>query len=620
MALSGSDYLPASRASRGQWWCPAPPLTSAWSVQRPPPRRLVMAFASPPPVLSPCRPARPPRRPLRLRRNGPPSVADGRLRRLSSLASTAGSPLRQAGGWRPPLPPYAAPRMDAAVPGAAAAAAAANDDVASNDASVTDSVLRVRVRRVGHLTDYCDGAMVKQHPNPIRRAMADGFGFVPEGEVVLKNVALRADASGTAALDGDAGLEFQAVCRTGQDAPAYIRAGPRETVYFEPRAVRAAIVTCGGIAPGLNTVIRAIVLTLTREYGVETVFGIQSGYRGFYAKNWLALTPELVENIHKDGGTFLGSSRGGHDTTRIVDALETRGINQLYVCGGDGTVAGAMALQEEIIKRRLPIALCTLPKTVDDDLCVIDKSFGFETAVGEAQHAINAAAREARDFPNGIGLVKLMGRNSGFIAVHAALASGEADCVLIPEVPFAISGPGGLLEYIERQLAERGKVVIVVAEGAGQEHVADAVGARRSRDASGNKLLSDIGLRLLNDIKAHFAVAGTEVSCKFIDPTYMVRSCPPCAGDSLLCTLLAHSAVHGLFGGHSGFMVGPVNGVNVYVPFQEVAGKKKVVDVARGRLWLRLLSSTGQPDFALPNGQPAQRGSSAVSSVSTDSL
>lgn len=511
--------------------------------------------------------------------------------------------------------------MDAGVPGAAAAAAAAADDAAANGASDGDSVLRVRVRRVGHLTDYCDAAMIKPHPNPIRRAMVDGFGFVPEGEVVLKNVALRADVAATPATGGEAGAELEAVCRAGQDAPAYLRAGPRETVYFEPRAVRAAIVTCGGIAPGLNTVIRAIVMTLTREYGVETVFGIQSGYRGFYAKNWLALTPELVENIHKDGGTFLGTSRGGHDTTRIVDALETRGINQLYVCGGDGTVAGALALQEEIIKRRLPIALCTLPKTVDDDLCVVDQSFGFETAVGEAQHAINAAAREARDFPNGIGLVKLMGRNSGFIAVHAALASGEADCVLIPEVPFAISGPGGLLEYIERQLDERGKVVIVVAEGAGQEHVADAVGAARSRDASGNKLLSDIGLRLLNDIKAHFGgPSGREVSCKYIDPTYMVRSGPPCAGDSLLCTLLAHSAVHGLFGGHSGFMVGPVNGVNVYVPFREVAGKKKVVDVGSGRLWLRLLSSTGQPDFAMPDGQPAHRGSSAVSSVSSDSM
>jgi len=567
---------------------------------------------------------------------------DGRLRQLSSLPAVAGSPLRPAGGRggrRPssvPLP-AARPRrvgarMEAAPPppppsavpapptgdGAAAAAATAVPADTGGGGDGDGSDLRVRIRRVGHLSDYMDAAALPGRPNPMRRALADGFGFVGDGEVVLKAVALHT-AAAAPPVAGPDGLEVPAVARGAQDAAAYVRAGPRRTVYFDPRQVRAAIVTCGGIAPGLNTVIRAIVTTLTREYGVDSVFGIQSGYRGFYAKNWLQLTPDVVADIHKVGGTFLGSSRGGHDTMKIVDALETRGINQLYVCGGDGTVAGARALQEEIVARRLPIAVCTLPKTVDDDLYVIDRSFGFETAVGEAQHAINAAAREAADFPNGIGLVKLMGRNSGFIAVHAALASGEADCVLIPESPFAIAGRGGLLEYIEAQLAAQGKVVIVVAEGAGQEHVARAADAP-SCDASGNKLLSDIGLRLLNDIKAHFAAVGMEVSPKYIDPTYMVRSCPPCAGDSLLCTLLAHSAVHGLFAGFTGFMVGPVNGVNAYVPFDEVAGKKKVVDVAGGRLWLRLLSSTAQPDFASSSGERLSRAGSEVSGISTGSL
>ncbi|KAK7319927.1 hypothetical protein RJT34_04656 [Clitoria ternatea] len=388
------------------------------------------------------------------------------------------------------------------------------------------------------------------------------------------------------------------------------RAGPRQKVYFDSDDVQAAIVTCGGLCPGLNTVIRELVCAMFHMYGVKKVLGINGGYKGFYAHNTITLTPKTVNDIHKRGGTVLGSSRGGHDTNKIVDSIQDRGINQVYIIGGDGTQRGASRIFEEIRKRGLKVAVVGIPKTIDNDIQVIDKSFGFDTAVEEAQRAINAAHVEAESGENGIGVVKLMGRYSGFIAMYATLASRDVDCCLIPESPFYLEGPGGLFEFTEKRLKENGHMVIVIAEGAGQELVSESIHSMQKQDASGNKLLQDVGLWISQKIKEHFAKLKTmTINLKYIgcialsfsyltDPTYMIRAVPSNASDNVYCTLLAQSAVHGAMAGYTGFTSGLVNGRHTYIPFHRITeGQNKVI--ITDRMWARLLSSTNQPSFTI---------------------
>ncbi|KAF8696360.1 hypothetical protein HU200_037269 [Digitaria exilis] len=392
-----------------------------------------------------------------------------------------------------------------------------------------------------------------------------------------------------------------------------------EKVYFESEEVKACIVTCGGLCPGLNTVIRELVCGLSHMYNVNDIFGIQNGYKGFYSSNYLTMTAKSVNDIHKRGGTVLGTSRGGHDTKKIVDNIQDRGINQVYIIGGDGTQKGAYEIYKEIRRRGLQVAVAGIPKTIDNDIAVIDKSFGFDTAVEEAQRAINAAHVEASSAENGIGLVKLMGRYSGFIAMYATLASRDVDCCLIPESPFYLEGEGGLFEYIDRRLKENNHMVIVVAEGAGQDLIAQSIPAADQQDASGNKLLLDVGLWLTHKIKLdvnYVYICTLDASCmqvsvkltrdyckskkmemtiKYIDPTYMIRAIPSNASDNVYCTLLAHSAIHGAMAGYS-FTVGMVNGRHAYIPFHRVTSTRNKVRIT-DRMWARLLSSTNQPSF-----------------------
>ncbi|KAA8523201.1 hypothetical protein F0562_009624 [Nyssa sinensis] len=323
----------------------------------------------------------------------------------------------------------------------------------------------------------------------------------------------------------------------------------------------------------------------------------RGGYRGFYSRNTIPLTPKVVNDIHKRGGTILGTSRGGHNTTKIVDSIQDRGINQVYVIGGDGTQKGASVIYEEIRRRGLKVSVAGIPKTIDNDIPVIDKSFGFDTAVEEAQRGINAAHVEAESFENGIGLVKLMGRNSGFIAMYATLASRDVDCCLIPESPFYLEGAGGLFEFIGKRLKENGHMVIVTAEGAGQELLSESLHSIDQQDASGNKLLQDVGLWLSQRIRDHFSrQKKMTINLKYIDPTYMIRAIPSIASDNVYCTLLAQSAVHGAMAGYTGFTVGPVNGRHAYIPFYRIIERQNKV-VITDRMWARLLSSTNQPSF-----------------------
>nr|XP_010939502.1 ATP-dependent 6-phosphofructokinase 5, chloroplastic [Elaeis guineensis]XP_010939503.1 ATP-dependent 6-phosphofructokinase 5, chloroplastic [Elaeis guineensis]XP_010939504.1 ATP-dependent 6-phosphofructokinase 5, chloroplastic [Elaeis guineensis]XP_010939505.1 ATP-dependent 6-phosphofructokinase 5, chloroplastic [Elaeis guineensis]XP_019710751.1 ATP-dependent 6-phosphofructokinase 5, chloroplastic [Elaeis guineensis] len=371
------------------------------------------------------------------------------------------------------------------------------------------------------------------------------------------------------------------------------RAGPRKQIYFEPDVAKAGIVTCGGLCPGLNDVIRQIVFTL-EKYGVQRIVGIPFGYRGFSEEGLeeIPLSRRVVQNINLQGGSLLGVSRGGANLSEIVDNIQARGIDMLFVLGGNGTHAGANAIHNECRKRRMKVSIVCVPKTIDNDILLMDKTFGFDTAVEEAQRAINSAYIEAHSAYHGIGLVKLMGRESGFIAMHASLSSGQIDICLIPEVPFALEGPYGVLWHLEHLIQTKGHAVVCVAEGAGQDFLQKS----NATDASGNVVLSDIGVHIQHKIKKHFKGIGVPADVKYIDPTYMIRACRANASDAILCTVLGQNAVHGAFAGFSGITTGICNTHYVYLPIPEVIRSPRCVD-PNSRMWHRCLTSTGQPDF-----------------------
>lgn len=381
-------------------------------------------------------------------------------------------------------------------------------------------------------------------------------------------------------------------CDAGGGFPALELAGPRRQLFFEPGRVRIGIVTCGGLCPGLNNVIRSVVMSAEFHYRAEKIFGFRHGYAGLVQPNgWIELDSELVSNIHRLGGSILSSSRGPQDPARMVDRLVELGVNILFVVGGDGTMRGALAIADELRARDLKIAVVGIPKTIDNDLRFLDQSFGFETAFSQAVQAIDAAHAESKGAPNGIGLVKLMGRHSGFIACAAAVASGEANFVLIPEVPFRLEGPNGLLAVLRRRLERRRHAVIVVAEGAGQDLFAEAAAAR---DASGNVKLHDIGAFLARRIPEHFRAAGFEVNLKYIDPSYIIRSVPANPSDAVFCATLGLNAVHAGMAGKTEMLLGQWHNRLVHVPIAAAIAQRNRVDPT-GPLWLSVLGVTGQP-------------------------
>jgi 6-phosphofructokinase 1 len=376
----------------------------------------------------------------------------------------------------------------------------------------------------------------------------------------------------------------------GKPFPSFEKAGPREKIYFDPSKLKCGIVTCGGLCPGLNSVIRAIVLSLHQNYGVRTVFGFPFGYEGLthrYGHKPVELTPDGVDRIHEQGGTILGSSRGNQDIGEMVDTLEQMNIGILFTVGGDGTLRGASAISEEIGRRRLKIAVIGIPKTIDNDISYVQRSFGFATAVSEAGRAITSAHIEALGARNGIGLVKLMGRESGFIATYAALAYSDVNFCLIPEVPFTLES---LLKALNERLEKKGHAVIVVAEGAGQ----DILEKTGERDASGNIRLQDVGIFLRDQINAYFKRTGLEFSLKYIDPSYTIRSVPADANDSAFCLLLGQNAVHAGMAGRTNMVVGVWLNEFTHVPITMAVSKRKKVD-PEGWVWNSVLTATGQP-------------------------
>jgi 6-phosphofructokinase 1 len=371
-------------------------------------------------------------------------------------------------------------------------------------------------------------------------------------------------------------------------------AGPRREIFFDPAKSACAIVTCGGLCPGLNDVIRSIVMQAYYGYGIPRILGIRFGYEGLnpaYGHEPMELTPQSVSNIHHFGGTLLGSSRGKQEAAVMADYLQQLGVNMLFVIGGDGSQRGANTLNEEFEKRQQPVAVIGVPKTIDNDLLYMDRSFGYHTAFAAAFQAVTSAHTEAGGARNGAGLVKLMGRDSGFIACSAALATGEANFVLIPEVPFRLEGETGLLAMLERRLAERGHAVVIVAEGAGQDlFSADDLGT----DASGNQRYGDIGAFLKDKFSAHFKAKNSELNLKYIDPSYIIRSVPAAPEDRVFCANLGRHAVHAAMAGKTGMVVARWHQRFVHLPMSLVTSGRRKVD-PQGDLWRSVLESTGQP-------------------------
>ena len=390
-------------------------------------------------------------------------------------------------------------------------------------------------------------------------------------------------------------------CAMGQVPPSMERAGPRQKIYFDPSKLKVGIVTCGGLCPGVNDVIRGLVMTLHYGYGVANIYGFKYGYAGLnpeYGYPVVELNPDVVRDIHNDGGTILGTSRGPQDVELIVDTLERMNVRLLYAIGGDGTLKGALAIHEEIRKRGLKIGVVGIPKTIDNDIPLVDQTFGFHTAVGLASDAIQAAYFEASSAANGIGLVKLMGRHSGYIAATAALANRNVNLVLVPEVHFDFEGESGIYAYLENRFKAKKSTVIVVAEGAG----AHLMEPRKSTDRSGNVKLGDIGAHIKNTLSARYGDR-KDYTLKYIDPSYTIRSAPAAAVDSIFCGYLAQVAAHAGMAGKTGMVVGRAHGKFTHIPLAKLVASGRRHINPEGEMWLSVLQSTGQP-FALTDSIP----------------
>ncbi|MBN1473406.1 MAG: ATP-dependent 6-phosphofructokinase [Syntrophaceae bacterium] len=372
-------------------------------------------------------------------------------------------------------------------------------------------------------------------------------------------------------------------------------AGPREKIYFNPAETKALIVTCGGLCPGINDVIRSITLTLFHRYGVSEIWGAKFGLRGLNPQcghDLIKLTPKFVDTITSIGGSILSTSRGPQDADIMLDYLVKLKINLLFCIGGDGTMRAADALKNKITQRKLKIAVVGIPKTIDNDLDLIQKSFGFDTAIEKAVESIKSAHVESKGSFNGIGLIKIMGRQSGHIAAHAALAQNDVNFVLIPEVPFDLQGEKGVLKILEKRMNLRGHAVILVAEGAGQE-IMRMKDTPLEKDSSGNVRLLDIGRFLKNAIEEHFQKINMEINLKYIEPSYLIRSIPANASDGIYCSSLGQYAVHAAMAGKTGLLVALMREEYVHLPLNAAVSRRKIDPQAN--IWQRVLETTGQP-------------------------
>ncbi|MBB3698470.1 ATP-dependent 6-phosphofructokinase [Flammeovirga yaeyamensis] len=395
----------------------------------------------------------------------------------------------------------------------------------------------------------------------------------------------------------DASLSaFEEARNSDADPISFLKAGPRKKIYFDPSKTKAAIVTCGGLCPGINNVIRGLVNGLYYRYNVKNIWGVQYGYQGFisdYGHEMVKLTPNVVKDIHLFGGTILGSSRGRQDISAMVDTLERENINILFTIGGDGTLSGNHVIHEEIERRGLKIVTAGIPKTIDNDVNFMTKTFGFDTAFSTAAAVVRDAHNEATGAYNGVAIVKLMGRDSGFIAANAALAMPDVNFVLIPESKFDLYGDKGFLNTLKKRVEERHHALVVVAEGAGQ-HLFEDNENEVVKDKSGNIKHKDIGVFLKDEITNYLKEQDMEATVKYIDPSYIIRSEVAIPADSVFCNDLALNAVHGAMAGITDFVVGRWHNQFTYLPIPVATASRKKIDID-GALWWSVLETTGQP-------------------------
>ncbi|MDH4246724.1 MAG: ATP-dependent 6-phosphofructokinase [Deltaproteobacteria bacterium] len=419
-----------------------------------------------------------------------------------------------------------------------------------------------------------------RHKSPLPESTARATGQFP----------FMSDLAATPSASGEPG--------SGGETRGFERAGPREHIFFDPANTAAGIVTCGGLSPGINNVIRTLVMQLYYHYGVKRLLGFRFGFQGLaprYGHDVMELSPQSVRDIHALGGSILSSSRGPQDPAEMVDTLVAQGVNILFCIGGDGTLKGAHAIAQEALRRGLALSVIGVPKTIDNDIAYCVKTFGFETAFAKAVEAVQSAHVEAKGAPNGISIVKLMGRDSGFIAANTTLACPDVDFVLVPEVPFKLEGENGFLACLERLMREKGRsggqphAVIVVAEGAGQE----LFQGEKGRDASGNVKYGDIGQVLKVEIAQYFRDR-MPVTLKYIEPSYLIRSLPANPHDAIFCYYLGDHVAHAAMSGRTDMMVGYWNGYYTHVPLELVVGHRKRIDPASD-FWRQVLFSTGQP-------------------------
>jgi len=338
---------------------------------------------------------------------------------------------------------------------------------------------------------------------------------------------------------------------------------------------------------------------MLHNYGVQKVYGIIGGFKGAVLEDqWVELTEDYVQDIHKSGGSVLVSDRGNPPHSEIAKILAKNNIRQYFVLGGDGTHAGAMQSFKAMTEINHECAVVGVPKTIDNDISLLDRTFGFDTACEHARQAIDSAYVEATTNANCIGLVKLMGRHCGWIAATAALAAGHVDICLIPEMNISLPK---LLDHIRDVMQRKKHMVIVVAEGCGDTIISSEGGT----DAGGNKVLADVGPYLKDQITSHFKQQKIPVAIKYIDPTYMIRAVPANAFDSIYCAVLAQMAVHSAMAGYTGITVGKVDERFVALPIHSIVGKGAKKVFLSGFTYQRLVAMTRQPSFDPEEGLQA---------------
>ncbi len=387
---------------------------------------------------------------------------------------------------------------------------------------------------------------------------------------------------------------FKAYENSSYKFPMLEHAGSRRKIFFNPETLNCGIVTCGGLCPGLNDVIRILTLNLYWQYGVKTIYGFKYGYLGLTPNapaEPVLLTPEIVKDIHTRGGDMLASSRGPQNIDIMVDTLVKLNIGILFVIGGDGTLHGAREIVKTVKRRNLKISIIGIPKTIDNDISGTEQTFGFSTAVEASRMAILSAHEEARGAWNGIGLVKLMGRDSGFIAAYSTLANSDVNFCFIPEVPLQLKGENGFLRTLEKRLDKKHHAVIVVAEGISKLLTEEQDNLKK--DASGNILLNDVGPLLKDIITQYFKERKKPMSMKYIDPSYMIRSLPADSNDSAFCVMLGQNAVHAGMSGRTNMVIGYCNQHFVHLPIDLTIRERKKINPL-GDLWQSVIETTGQ--------------------------